>query len=38
MTILVNHDVIDGAPMVIFLHDLTNFIEQAKVLIPWGDK
>ncbi len=27
MTILVDHDVIDGAPMVRFLNDLTNYIE-----------
>lgn len=30
MTILVDHDVIDGAPMVRFLDDLTNHIENAK--------
>ncbi|MCU0377194.1 MAG: 2-oxo acid dehydrogenase subunit E2 [Bacteroidales bacterium] len=30
MTILVDHDVIDGAPMVRFLDDLTNFIETGK--------
>jgi pyruvate/2-oxoglutarate dehydrogenase complex dihydrolipoamide acyltransferase (E2) component len=30
MTILVDHDVIDGAPMVRFLDDLTNYIETAK--------
>jgi pyruvate/2-oxoglutarate dehydrogenase complex dihydrolipoamide acyltransferase (E2) component len=30
MTILVDHDVIDGAPMVRFLDDLTNYIENAK--------
>jgi len=27
MTILVDHDVIDGAPMVRFLDDLTKYIE-----------
>jgi pyruvate/2-oxoglutarate dehydrogenase complex dihydrolipoamide acyltransferase (E2) component len=30
MTILVDHDVIDGAPMVRFLDDLTNDIESGK--------
>ncbi len=30
MTILVDHDFIDGAPMVRFLDDLTNFIETGK--------
>ena len=30
MTILVDHDVIDGAPMVRFLDDLTNYIERGK--------
>lgn len=30
MTILVDHDVIDGAPMVRFLNDLTDSIENAK--------
>ena len=30
MTILVDHDVIDGAPMVRFLDDLINFIETGK--------
>jgi len=30
MTILVDHDVIDGAPMVRLLDDLTNFIETGK--------
>lgn len=30
MTILVDHDVIDGAPMVRLLNDLTNFIETGK--------
>lgn len=30
MTILVDHDVIDGAPMVRFLDDLTNYIESGK--------
>jgi pyruvate/2-oxoglutarate dehydrogenase complex dihydrolipoamide acyltransferase (E2) component len=30
MTILVDHDVIDGAPMVRFLNDLTNYIETGK--------
>jgi len=30
MTILVDHDVIDGAPMVRFLNDLTNHIETGK--------
>ncbi len=30
MTILVDHDVIDGAPMVRFLDDLTNYIETGK--------
>jgi pyruvate/2-oxoglutarate dehydrogenase complex dihydrolipoamide acyltransferase (E2) component len=30
MTILVDHDVIDGAPMVRFLDDLTDYIENCK--------
>ena len=30
MTILVDHDVIDGAPMVRFLGDLTDYLENAK--------
>lgn len=30
MTILVDHDVIDGAPMVRLLNDLTNYIETGK--------
>jgi len=30
MTILVDHDIIDGAPMVRFLDDLTNYIETGK--------
>ena len=30
MTILVDHDVIDGAPMVRLLDDLTNYIETGK--------
>lgn len=30
MTILVDHDVIDGAPMVRFLNDLTNYLETGK--------
>ncbi|HNX84104.1 MAG: 2-oxo acid dehydrogenase subunit E2 [Bacteroidales bacterium] len=30
MTVLVDHDVIDGAPMVRFLGDLTDFIENGK--------
>jgi pyruvate/2-oxoglutarate dehydrogenase complex dihydrolipoamide acyltransferase (E2) component len=30
MTILVDHDVIDGAPMVRFLDDLTDYIESGK--------
>lgn len=30
MTILVDHDVIDGAPMVRFLGDLTEFIESGR--------
>ncbi len=32
MTILVDHDVIDGAPMVRFLNDLTNYIESGKLI------
>jgi len=28
MTILADHDVMDGAPMVRFLNDLTNYIEK----------
>ncbi len=32
MTILVDHDVIDGAPMVRFLNDLTKFIETGKLI------
>lgn len=34
MTILVDHDVIDGAPMVRFLGDLTDFIENGKEIDP----
>lgn len=30
MTVLVDHDVIDGAPMVRFLDDLTNYLETGK--------
>lgn len=30
MTILVDHDVIDGAPMVRFLGDLTDYLENGK--------
>lgn len=30
MTILVDHDVIDGADMVKFLNDLTNYLETGK--------
>lgn len=30
MTILVDHDVIDGAPMVRFLNDLTKYIESGE--------
>ncbi len=30
MTVLVDHDVVDGAPMVRFLNDLTNYIETGK--------
>jgi len=30
MKILVDHDVIDGAPMVRLLNDLTNYIETGK--------
>jgi pyruvate/2-oxoglutarate dehydrogenase complex dihydrolipoamide acyltransferase (E2) component len=33
MTILVDHDVIDGAPMVRFLNDLTNYIETGNEII-----
>ena len=36
MTILVDHDVIDGAPMVRFLNDLTKFVETGE-LINSGD-
>ncbi|HNX44883.1 MAG TPA: 2-oxo acid dehydrogenase subunit E2, partial [Bacteroidales bacterium] len=32
MTILIDHDVIDGAPMVRFLNDLTRFIESGSEL------
>jgi len=32
MTILVDHDVIDGAPMVRFLNDLTDCIETGKCM------
>lgn len=32
MTILVDHDVIDGAPMVRFLNDLTKYIESGELL------
>ncbi len=38
MTILVDHDVIDGAPMVRFLDDLTNFIETGKEINDLNDK
>jgi pyruvate/2-oxoglutarate dehydrogenase complex dihydrolipoamide acyltransferase (E2) component len=38
MTILVDHDVIDGAPMVRFLDDLTNFIETGKGINTIGKK
>ena len=35
MTILVDHDVIDGAPMVRFLDDLTDYVENGKeISIP----
>ena len=30
MTILIDHDVIDGAPMVRFLNDLTHYLETGK--------
>ncbi len=30
MTILVDHDVVDGAPMVRFLDDLTDYVENGK--------
>lgn len=33
MTILVDHDVIDGAPMVRFLDDLTDYLETGKEII-----
>jgi pyruvate/2-oxoglutarate dehydrogenase complex dihydrolipoamide acyltransferase (E2) component len=36
MTILVDHDVIDGAPMVRFLNDLTKCIESGDLLINSG--
>jgi pyruvate/2-oxoglutarate dehydrogenase complex dihydrolipoamide acyltransferase (E2) component len=32
MTVLVDHDVLDGAPMVRFLDDLTNYIETGKAI------
>jgi pyruvate/2-oxoglutarate dehydrogenase complex dihydrolipoamide acyltransferase (E2) component len=32
MTILVDHDVIDGAPMVRLLNDLTNCIENGEFI------
>jgi hypothetical protein len=32
MTILVDHDVIDGAPMVRFLNDLTKYIESGALI------
>jgi pyruvate/2-oxoglutarate dehydrogenase complex dihydrolipoamide acyltransferase (E2) component len=32
MTILVDHDVIDGAPMVRFLNDLTKYIETGEFI------
>jgi len=34
MTILVDHDVIDGAPMVRFLNELTKAIENGDLIIP----
>lgn len=33
MTILVDHDVIDGAPMVRFLNDLTNYLETGSMFV-----
>ncbi|OQB58145.1 MAG: Dihydrolipoyllysine-residue acetyltransferase component of pyruvate dehydrogenase complex [Bacteroidetes bacterium ADurb.Bin145] len=36
MTILVDHDVIDGAPMVRFLNDLTNYLETGKEINNQG--
>lgn len=36
MTILVDHDVIDGAPMVRFLNDLTKYIESGELVINSG--
>jgi len=38
MTILVDHDVIDGAPMVRFLNDLTNHIETGKEITESSGK
>jgi pyruvate/2-oxoglutarate dehydrogenase complex dihydrolipoamide acyltransferase (E2) component len=32
MTILVDHDVIDGAPLVRFLNDLTKYIEAGELI------
>lgn len=32
MTILIDHDVIDGAPMVRFLNDLTKYIETGELI------
>jgi pyruvate/2-oxoglutarate dehydrogenase complex dihydrolipoamide acyltransferase (E2) component len=37
MTVLVDHDVIDGAPMVRFLDDLTNYIETGKEINNTND-
>ncbi|HKK41482.1 MAG TPA: 2-oxo acid dehydrogenase subunit E2 [Bacteroidales bacterium] len=34
MTILIDHDVIDGAPMVRFLNELTDYIESGKFIQP----
>jgi pyruvate/2-oxoglutarate dehydrogenase complex dihydrolipoamide acyltransferase (E2) component len=33
MTVLVDHDVIDGAPMVRFLDDLTDYLETGKEIV-----
>ena len=37
MTILVDHDVIDGAPMVRFLNDLTKCIENGELINEKND-
>jgi len=38
MTVLVDHDVIDGAPMVRFLDDLTDYLETGKEITDNGSE